>query len=61
VPIECLDFETARGATGLRMVVAMDVPSPWGDAAKGSLHVKDIPWAAIALDSGSRASMTLTR
>ena len=25
------------------------VPSPWGEAAKGILHVKNIEWAAVRL------------
>ena len=61
MPIECLDFETAWDSTGLRMLIVMGVPSPWGEAAKGSPHVKGIPWKAIALDSESRVSMASTR
>ncbi len=33
----------------LRMVVVGDVPSPWGEAAKGILHIKSIEWAAVRL------------
>jgi glutathione S-transferase len=32
------------------MVVVGGIPSPWGEAAKGILHVKRIEWAAIRLD-----------
>ncbi len=32
------------------MVVVTGVPSPWGEAAKGILHLKKIPWLAVALD-----------
>ena len=31
------------------MVVVGDVPSPWGEAAKGILHIKGIDWAAVRL------------
>jgi len=34
---------------GLRMVVVGDVPSPWGEAAKGILHLKGIEWVAVRL------------
>lgn len=34
---------------GLRMVVMSRIPSPWGEAAKGILHVKRIPWSAVRL------------
>lgn len=33
----------ARALPGLRLVVLPGVPSPWGEAAKGILHVKRIP------------------
>jgi glutathione S-transferase len=34
---------------GLRMVVVGGVPSPWGEAAKGILHIKGIEWVAVRL------------
>ena len=34
---------------GLRMVVVGTVPSPWGEAAKGILHIKGIDWVAVRL------------
>jgi glutathione S-transferase len=55
MPIEYVDFEAARARTGLRMVVGPGVPSPWGEAAKGMLHVKQIPWVAVRLDQSSQA------
>jgi len=42
-----VDEATKRG--GLRMVVVGNVPSPWGEAAKGILHIKGIDWAAVRL------------
>jgi glutathione S-transferase len=44
-----IGVEEARQRGGLRMVVVGDVPSPWGEAAKGILHIKDIEWAAVRL------------
>jgi glutathione S-transferase len=37
------------------MVVVGDVPSPWGEAAKGILHIKGIDWAAVRLVYDSEA------
>jgi glutathione S-transferase len=53
MPVEFVDFEEARGRDGLRMVVVPGVPSPWGEAAKGILHVKQIPWVAVRLDQAN--------
>jgi len=44
-----IDVEEARKLAGLRMVVVGNVPSPWGEAAKGILHIKGIEWAAVRL------------
>lgn len=55
MPIEYLDFAEARQRAGLRMVVVPGVPSPWGEAAKGILHVKRIPWLAVRLDQANQA------
>jgi len=41
--------EEAMNRSGLRMVVVSDVPSPWGEAAKGIFHIKGIEWAAVRL------------
>jgi hypothetical protein len=53
MPVEYVEFEQARDVDGLRMVVVTGVPSPWGEAAKGILHVKQIPWKAVRLDQGN--------
>jgi glutathione S-transferase len=53
MPVEYVDFEEARRHTGLRLVVVPGVPSPWGEAAKGILHVKRIPYVAVRLDQGN--------
>jgi len=47
--------EEAIAGDGLRMVVVGGVPSPWGEAAKGILHVKGIDWTAVRLDYESEA------
>jgi len=44
-----ISVEEARKRNGLRMVVVGNVPSPWGEAAKGILHIKGIEWAAVRL------------
>jgi len=44
-----IGVEEAIKRSGLRMVVVGNVPSPWGEAAKGILHVKGIEWSAVRL------------
>src|SRR5215472_18197463 len=48
-----IDVEGATKRHGLRMVVVGDVPSPWGEAAKGILHIKGIEWAGVRLVNDS--------
>ena len=49
MPFEYVSAEEAIARRGLRMVVVGGVPSPWGEAAKGILHIKGIDWAAVRL------------
>lgn len=49
MPIEYVGVDEAIARKGLRMVVVGGVPSPWGEAAKGILHIKRIPWTAVRL------------
>ncbi|GAC1455032.1 MAG: hypothetical protein PVSMB6_11660 [Steroidobacteraceae bacterium] len=49
MPVQYLGVAEAIKRGGLRMVVVGDVPSPWGEAAKGLLHIKGIEWAAVRL------------
>ena len=49
MPFSYLEVDEAIAAAGLRMVVVSNVPSPWGEAAKGILHMKQIPWSAVRL------------
>jgi len=44
-----VELEEAKTRKGLRMVVVGSIPSPWGEAAKGILHIKGIEWAAVRL------------
>lgn len=49
MPFQYVSVDEAIGRAGLRMVVVGGVPSPWGEAAKGILHIKGIDWAAVRL------------
>jgi len=49
VGFQYIGVDEARNRKGLRMVVVGNVPSPWGEAAKGILHIKRIEWAAVRL------------
>jgi glutathione S-transferase len=49
MPIEYVSVDEAIAGSGLRMVVVGGVPSPWGEAAKGILHIKRIAWTAVRL------------
>jgi glutathione S-transferase len=50
-----LPLEDAIARDGLRMVVVSGGPSPWGEAAKGILHVKGLDWVAVRLDATDEA------
>jgi glutathione S-transferase len=52
---EYISVEEATRRRGLRMVVVGNLPSPWGEAAKGILHIKGIDWAAVRLVHDSEA------
>jgi glutathione S-transferase len=47
--VEFSSVEEARRHKGLRVVMVGTVPSPWGEAAKGILHVKRIPYVACRM------------
>lgn len=49
MPFSYVSVEEAIKRSGVRMVVIGDVPSPWGEAAKGILHIKGIEWVAVRL------------
>ncbi|MGO4842963.1 hypothetical protein AB4144_62900, partial [Rhizobiaceae sp. 2RAB30] len=50
-----VDVDEAIGRGGLRMVVVGGIPSPWGEAAKGILHIKGIDWTAVRLSYDNEA------
>src|SRR5258706_13761211 len=56
-----VSVEDAIKRGGLRMVVVGGVPSPWGEAAKGILHIKGIEWVAVRLvyDSTGLGAVTV--
>lgn len=47
-----VDVETARTASGLRLVLSAGVPGPWGESAKGLFFAKGIPYARVAQQVG---------
>jgi glutathione S-transferase len=55
MPFAYVSVEEAAQRPGLRMVVVGNVPSPWGEAAKGILHIKRIDWVAVRLVYDSEA------
>lgn len=50
--VEFVGIEEARARDGWRMTLVNGVPSPWGEAAKGILHVKKIPCLAVRQRAG---------
>ena len=50
---EKIDLEQARRASGLRIVTLAHVPSPWGEALKGILYIKQLPHARVSHAFGS--------
>ena len=46
--MEYRSVSEARDMPGLRLVLTAGVPGPWGEAAKSILHVKKIPYTAVA-------------
>jgi glutathione S-transferase len=53
-----VDVETARRAKGMRLAVTQGVPGPWGESAKGILHVKRIPYLKVAQEAaGENAAL----
>src|SRR5262245_8527682 len=46
---EYIGVDDAIGRRGLRMVVVGNVPSSWGEAAKGFFHIKKLGWTAVRL------------
>ncbi len=51
---EYISVEEARKMSGLRVVLSPGVPGPWSEAAKGILHIKQIPYVRVAQDIGGQ-------
>jgi len=49
--VEFVSVAEARARSGLRVVMVGMVPSPWGEAAKGILHVEKVPYVAARLSA----------
>ncbi|HVA79786.1 MAG TPA: glutathione binding-like protein [Candidatus Binataceae bacterium] len=49
---EYVEIEQAIKMPGLRVVVPAGNPGPWGEAIKGVLHVKKIPYLKVRHDRG---------
>ena len=47
--IQFVTVEEARTMPGLRVVMVGTVPSPWGEAAKGVLHVNNVAYVAARM------------
>lgn len=47
-----VDVEEGRPLAGLRLVLTAGVPGPWGEAAKGILRVKRLPYVAVRQEGG---------
>ena len=44
-----------RAAKGVRVTIVRGVPSPWGEAVKGLLHVKGLDWLPVSFDAQDEA------
>ena len=53
-----VSLDEAIARSGLRMLVVGGAPSPWGEAAKGLLHIKGIDWVAVRLAHDNREAIT---
>ncbi len=49
MPVNYVEVDEAIESDGLRMMVVSNVPSPWGEAAKGIFHIKGLDWKAVRL------------
>jgi glutathione S-transferase len=58
--LQFVNVETARAASGPRLVVAGSLPSPWSEAAKGIFHVKALPIQVVGYPRIDEAFRTWT-
>ncbi len=55
-----INSDNAIDSHGIRMTVVSGVPSPWGEAAKGFLHIKKLDWRAVRLNPRNEQQVTWT-
>ncbi|MCG8614278.1 MAG: hypothetical protein MI864_27515, partial [Pseudomonadales bacterium] len=58
---EFTDLERAQSTNGLYMTVVPGIPSPWTEAAKGILHIKNMSWSAVRFDARDKAMRAWTQ
>jgi len=58
--VDFVGVEEARQAGGLRVIMVGFVPSPWGEAAKGILHVERVPYIAARMGAEMKAVVEWT-
>jgi glutathione S-transferase len=58
--LQLADVETARQARGLRLVTLSSVPSPWSQAAKAIIELKQIPGLLVIKSSRDTAIQAWT-
>jgi glutathione S-transferase len=54
---EYVEIEKAINLPGLRVVLPPGIPGPWGEAIKGVLHVKKIPFIKVRHDRADYAPL----
>jgi glutathione S-transferase len=54
---EYIDIEQAMTMSGLRVVLPPGIPGPWGEAVKGILYVKKIPFTRVRHDRANYAPL----
>jgi glutathione S-transferase len=55
---EYVEIEKAINLPGLRVVLPPGIPGPWGEAVKGVLHVKKIPFIKVRHDRVDYSALT---
>ena len=58
---EFVSVDDAIARRGVRIVLLGNVPSPWGEAAKGIFHIKRVPFAVVRLARDSEKLAAWTR
>lgn len=58
---EYVDLETAKNASGARLVTVGGIPSPWSESVKGLLRLSNVPFVAVRLMPGDKEVREWTR